>query len=86
MKRYLLSYLIIAIFACTAISLVVFFVSVNEMHQLTLQESARRAQSIVDDLDEQMDIMQNIAYTISTMPEYKLSNLQKSKYREIGRC
>lgn len=83
MKRYLLSYLSIAIFACTAISLVVFFVSVNEMHQLTLQESARRAQSIVDDLDEQMDIMQNIAYTISTMPEYKLSNLQKSKYREI---
>ena len=83
MKRYFLSYLGIAIFACTAISLVVFFLSVNEMHQLTLQESARRAQSIVDDLDEQMDIMQNIAYTISTMPEYKLSNLQKSKYREI---
>lgn len=83
MKKYFLSYLSIAIFACAAISLTVFFISVNELHNLTLQEGTRRAQSVVDDLAEQMDTMQDIAYTISAMPEYKLTNLQKSKYREI---
>lgn len=60
-----------------------FTISLRELNNAARVEITNRAQSVADDLSAQMDVMQGVAYDISIVPDYKVSYIEKHKYREV---
>ncbi len=83
LKRHILSFLTVAIFGCTVIGLTLFSFSTNELNKVAAEEMARRVRDVAEDLDRQIATMQSISYKISFKAQYKLSYIEKHKYREF---
>ncbi len=81
--KYIVSYLVFAVLICSIIGIAIFTVSAREINQMAAREIGKRLQGITDDFDGQMDVMQEIAHEIASLPEYKLAYIEKHKYREI---
>ena len=83
LKKYIVSYMMFAALICSVTGVAIFSVSAHELNQMAAEETGKRLQAIADNIDAQMDVMQEIAHEIASLPEYKLSYIEKHKFREV---
>ena len=83
LKKYIASYMMFAALICSVTGIAIFSVSAHEINQVAAEEIEKRIQGIADNIDTQMEVMQGIAHEIASLPEYKLSYIEKHKFREV---
>lgn len=81
--RYYLAYISVALIGCAFIGMIIFFVSVSELHSTAEQSERNRLQMVANDLDTQIKVFETIRDEISGTLCYRPAYLFQNRYREM---
>ena len=85
LKKYIFSYLSIALIACITVGISLFFLSTRQLQQAALQSEQKKLSIAANDLENQHKIMRDISYKISVDIAYKTFYIQNivSRQKEL---
>lgn len=82
-SNYLLTYVGIAVFFCALLGIFLFNFFVAGYGKSILESEQKKAAMVVNDLENQMDIMSQISYSVSNEMAYPYEKLKENNYNEF---
>ena len=81
--RYLISFVSIAMVSCALVGMISYLMAARELKHTARQEQTKRLMMAVEDVSEQIDQLQEIAYRVQTTVYYRPAFIGRNPYYEI---
>ena len=81
--RYLISFLSIALVSCLLVGMISYLIAARELRQTARQEQTRRLMLAAEDMNEQVEQLQEIAYIVQNSVYYRPAFIGRNPYYEI---
>lgn len=83
LRRYLISFVSIAMFSCAVIGMIMYMVSVRELKASAQEEQQKRLMLAAEDMDSQIEQLQLIANRIQNSVYYTPTYFKRNPYYEV---
>lgn len=81
--RYLISFVSIALVSCALVGMISYLMAARELRHTARQEQTRRLMLAAEDVSEQIDQLQEIAYLVQNSVYYRPAFIGRNPYYEI---
>lgn len=83
LRRYLISFVSIAMLSCAVVGLITYLTAVQELRISAQAEQQKRLTLAVEDMDDQLEILQDIANRVQTSIYYMPMYISRNPYYEV---